>query len=465
MRSTQVTASPPAGSARLVGVMGGDPLEPVDVPASVLAATGFGGEPGSVQTSAGPDGPIVLVGLGDVPDTDDLRLAAGAAARTLPGSTDIATSLHSLDVEGALEATVVGIQCGSYSFATYRSNGAPQFGELALVGEGDEEAIRRANTVAEGVWRARDWVNTPPVDKSPEVLAADMADRLRGVGYEVEVWGEPEIAVEGLGGLMAVAAGSDRPPRMLVARRQDKAGRTLSLVGKGIVFDSGGLSIKSAEGMETMKADMGGAAAVAAAAEAIAALGTDIGVRVYVPLTDNMPGGSATKPGDVLRARNGKTIEVLNTDAEGRLVLADALSLAAEEEPDLIVDMATLTGAARVALGDHVAAAFAPSDEARERLLAAAGIAGERVWPMPLPADYRKLIDSTVADMKNTGGRYGGAIAAALLLSEFVGEVPWCHVDIAGPAWFREDNALGPRGGSGYGVRTLISLAGLMSEG
>ena len=251
---------------------------------------------------------------------------------------------------------------------------------------------------------------------------------------------------------------------MLVARRGGNGEAShLALVGKGIVFDSGGLSIKTSEGMQTMKSDMAGAAAVAAAAVAIGRLGLGVQVSVFVPLTDNMPGGSATKPGDVLTARNGKTIEVLNTDAEGRLVLADALSLAAEQEPDLIVDVATLTGAAKVALGLQIAAVFASSEEVSNSIGAAADRSDERVWPMPLPEDYRKLLSSGVADMKNTGGRYGGAITAALFLSEFVDDHPWAHLDIAGPAWSAEDRDTGPQGGTGFGVRTLVALAEGMS--
>ena len=275
---------------------------------------------------------------------------------------------------------------------------------------------------------------------------------------------EDRIVAERLVGLAGVARGSDRPPRMLVARREGSGDAPhLALVGKGIVFDSGGLSIKTSEGMQTMKSDMAGAAAVVAAAVAIGRLGLGLKVSVFVPLTDNMPGGSATKPGDVLTARNGKTIEVLNTDAEGRLVLADALSLAAEQEPDLIVDVATLTGAAKIALGLQIAAVFASSEEVSNSIAAAADRSDERVWPMPVPEDYRALLSSGVADMKNTGGRYGGAITAALFLSEFVGGHPWAHLDVAGPAWSSEDRDTGPQGGTGFGVRTLVALAEGMS--
>ena len=235
----------------------------------------------------------------------------------------------------------------------------------------------------------------------------------------------------------------------------------IALVGKGIVFDSGGLSLKPPAAMETMKTDMSGAASVFGAVRAIAALKLPVKVLGITPLTENMPGGGATRPGDVLTARNGKTIEVLNTDAEGRLVLADALALAAESQPDLIVDLATLTGACRIALGDKIAGSWTNDSDWQDRVIRAGASAGERIWPMPLPADYRKNIDSTIADMKNTGNnRYGGAINAALLLAEFVGDVPWVHLDIAGPARWPEDEHYQRQGGSGFGVRTLVELAG-----
>jgi leucyl aminopeptidase len=238
----------------------------------------------------------------------------------------------------------------------------------------------------------------------------------------------------------------------------------IAFVGKGIVFDSGGLSIKPSDGMMTMKDDMAGAAAVCAAVIAIARLGIKVEVVGYAALAENMPGGGAQRPGDVLEMRNGKTIEVLNTDAEGRLVLADALALAAESKPDLIVDLATLTGACKVALGPKIAGVFAHDDVAAERVLAAARASGERAWHLPLPTDYRPMIDSDIADMKNTGtGRYGGAMAAALLLAEFVGDIPWAHVDIAGPAWVDAAEHYIPKGGTGFGVRTLVELAESMA--
>jgi len=295
-----------------------------------------------------------------------------------------------------------------------------------------------------------------------------VADRFAGVdGLAVEVWDEDRIVAERLGGLLGVAAGSVRPPRLVKVTYTPSEpfefeGRVphLALVGKGITFDSGGLSLKPPSGMETMKTDMGGAAAVLAAVDAISALGGRIPVTVWAPMTENMPSGSATKPGDVLTTRSGKTIEVLNTDAEGRLILADGLTLAVEAEPDAVIDLATLTGAAVVALGKEIAGLLGNDDELVDSVQAAGARTGEPSWPLPLHEDYSAHIESEVADMKNTG-RPGqaGTIAAALLLREFVSDVPWAHLDIAGPS--RTDDARGynTKGGSGFGVRTLVELA------
>jgi leucyl aminopeptidase len=271
---------------------------------------------------------------------------------------------------------------------------------------------------------------------------------------------------EHLGGLLGVARGSTEPPRLVRADYIPEGpieggGRVphVVLVGKGITFDSGGLSLKSAGGMETMKTDMGGAAAVLAAFDAAALLGVPIRMTVLTPMTENMPGGRAVKPGDVLTARNGKTIEVLNTDAEGRLVLADALSLAAELEPDAIIDLATLTGAAVAALGTGIAALMGTDEALQDELRRASKRAGESLWPLPLPDEYRNHIDSEVADMKNIGrAGQAGSISAALLLREFVGDSPWAHLDIAGPARSDEDARYLSKGGTGFGVRTLVAL-------
>jgi leucyl aminopeptidase len=270
-----------------------------------------------------------------------------------------------------------------------------------------------------------------------------------------------------MGGVLGVGQGSQRPPRFLKLEYTSRGAKsTVAFVGKGVVFDSGGLSLKTASGMETMKTDMSGGAAVLAAMSALKDVGVKTRVLGYVPLVENMPSGTAIRPGDVLKIRNGKTVEVLNTDAEGRLILADALSLASEDKPDAIVDLATLTGACMVALGDKVAGAMTNNDGWSEQVRSAADRAGEPMWPLPLPPDYRKLLDSEVADLRNvsTGG-YGGALTAGLFLQEFVADgLPWVHLDIAGPARAGGDDGYIAKGGTGFGVRTLIELASTFSK-
>ena len=281
-------------------------------------------------------------------------------------------------------------------------------------------------------------------------------------GLTAKVMDEAAIKNAGFGGLLGVNRGSDHPPRFveLTYRPKGKAKATLALVGKGITFDSGWLSIKPWQGMSEMKTDMGGAAAVIGAMSALSSLAPKIRVKGYLPMTDNMLGGDATRPGDVLKIRNGKTIEVINTDAEGRLILADALSLASEANPDAIVDLATLTGACVVALGSDIAGLMGKNDAFLNQVEKAAKDAGEKVWQLPLPDEYKDLYKSPIADMKNiSAGGYGGALTAGLILSEFVPEgIPWAHLDIAGPARADKDNAENVEGGTGFGVRTLIKL-------
>jgi leucyl aminopeptidase len=321
--------------------------------------------------------------------------------------------------------------------------------------------------VAAAVCLARDLVNEPPSSMTPSSLARAAQEYVAGrPGVTLEVWDEDRIAAERLGGLLGVARGSAEPPRLLRAAYEpaepiEVDGRVphVVLVGKGITFDSGGLSLKSPDGMVTMKTDMSGAAAVLATISACGALGVRVRVTAISPVTENMPGGRATKPGDVLTIRNGRTIEVLNTDAEGRLVLADGLSLATEMQPDAVIDLATLTGACVVALGNSIAGVFGSDQALIERIQGASARAGESVWPLPLPDEYRSHIDSEIADMKNVGkAGQAGAIAAAMLLAQFVEGVAWAHLDIAGPARSDEDSGVIVRGGTGFGVRTLLAL-------
>jgi leucyl aminopeptidase len=301
---------------------------------------------------------------------------------------------------------------------------------------------------------------------APETLAERIRTEAEAAGVSVEIWDHDRIVEEKLGALLGVAAGSDRPPRVVIlGYHPEAAAAHLGLVGKGITFDSGGLSLKTAALMEEMKDDMSGAAVVSAATIAIARLGLPVRVTAVAPLTDNAVGGRATRPGDILRPVSGPTIEVLNTDAEGRLILADGLGLVRRHEPDLIVDVATLTGAARVALGDKIAAVFGSDSEVASTVLEAASRAGEHFWEMPLFDDYKKSLESDLADLKNiSGSRYGGAIVAALFLSSYVDDEKWAHLDIAGPARWRETAGEQVKGASGVGVRTLVELARALAD-
>ena len=410
---------------------------------------------------------VVFVGLGESPGAEQVRRAAGTGARALMKAATVATTLHATPVDGAAEATGLGFALGAYTFTRHKREPKPSLTTtLVLLGGSDDDVAGAVGgrSIAGGVNLARDLINTPAMEKAPEALAGIVGELAARTGVAIRVLDETEIVAERLGGLRGVSLGAANPPRLVELRYEpEDATGFVAFVGKGIVFDSGGLSIKNAEGMETMKTDMSGAAAVFGAVQVIAELGLPVKVLGIAPLTENMPGGSAMRPGDVLEIRNGKTIEVLNTDAEGRLVLADGLSLAAEETPDLIVDIATLTGSCKVALGEKIAGVFG-DEESAGIVLEAADAAGERMWHLPLPDDYRKNIDSDIADMKNTGGRWGGAINAALLLKEFVGDVPWVHIDIAGPARATEAEHYITKGGTGFGVRTLVEVARRVSR-
>ncbi len=436
-----------------------------------LEGVGFSGKPGEVAVvpTAGGIGYrwVVMVGVGDDPDHETVRRAAGAGYRAAPRAGRLVTTFHQLPAPGALAAAAEGSLMAGYRYEDYRSKPSdrplPEVGLAAPLPSDWRETVERCRVVAEAVNAARDWVNQPPQDQGPVDLAASMAAMATEAGMTVEIWDEKRLTEEGMGGIMSVGRGSHRPPR-LVRMIGPGEGPRLTLAGKGITFDSGGLSLKPAKNQELMKFDMSGAAAVAAAGVAITRLGLRLRVEVLAALAENMPGGGATRPGDVFRARNGKTVEVVNTDAEGRLVLADALSLGAEGSPDLMVDVATLTGATAVAVGLRYAGLYG-SEEARRMVAEAAETAGEKVWPLPLPPEYRKLLDSPVADMKNTGGRWGGGITAALLLQEFIGDVPWAHLDIPGPAKTKDAKHYLAAGATGFGVRTLVELASRMAAG
>ncbi|WP_380284812.1 leucyl aminopeptidase [Kitasatospora purpeofusca] len=442
---------------------------------STLGATGAEGETVKVPAPAGVKAALVLaVGLGDAAEggyeLEALRRAAGVAARTLAGAKKVALALPAESAD-EIEAVALGALLGTYAFGTYKSNGnggKEPVGELVLLstrkGSKDAKAaVERALVVGEEMNRARDLVNTAPNDLNPKSFAAIAQAAAKEHGLKVEVLDEKALLKGGFGGLLGVGNGSVNPPRLVkVAYTHPKAKATLAFVGKGITYDSGGISLKPAGHNETMKCDMAGAAAVFAAVVCAKRLGLQVNVTAWLALAENMPSGSATRPGDVLRMYGGKTVEVLNTDAEGRLVLADAIVRAGEEQPDAIVDVATLTGAMMLALGNRTFGVMANADELRDTLHAAAGQVGEQSWPMPLPAELRKgMTESTIADLANMGERMGGGLVAGLFLKEFVAEgIDWAHLDIAGPA-FHEGAPYGytPKGGTASAVRTLVRFA------
>jgi leucyl aminopeptidase len=420
-----------------------------------------------------PAAHLLLAGLGQENDNDShsWRKALARARREAAslGAQDVALLFAPRkNVEQCAAAAVEGVLLSSYRFTKYRSSSNPPaemktftlFRPGLRRSAGLQKAIALAQEGATAVFLARDLVNEPPSVATASFLASQAERFCRGRGLSIEVWGKRKIAAMKLNGLLAVNRGSQEEPRFIVIRYKP-AGRTrkrIALVGKGITFDSGGLSLKPSKSMETMKLDMAGGAAIIAAMSRLPRLRPDVEITGYVPLTDNLPGANAQKPGDVIRYLNGKTIEVLNTDAEGRLILADALALAARQKPDYMVNLATLTGACMVALGPGVAGLFSNDRELSDRLMACSEGAGEKLWPLPLVREYRDMIKSSVADMKNIGGAHGGAIIAALILQEFVGEVPWAHLDIAGPAFAESDQPLCPKGGTGFGVRTLLNF-------
>ncbi|MEU9982967.1 leucyl aminopeptidase [Streptomyces sp. NPDC050856] len=449
-----------------------------------LGASGAEGEVTKVFSASGLKTPVVLaVGLGTAPqkdesyDSETLRRAAGCAARALSGAKKAGFALPVEAVEDA-EAIAEGALLGAYAFTAYRSgqdakDAKGPLAEVVLLGTKPRDkafkaAAERAVVLAEEINRARDLVNTPPNDLTPEAFAAVATAAGKEHGVKVQVLDEKALVKGGYGGILGVGAGSQNPPRLVkLSYTHSKAAKTLALVGKGITYDSGGISLKPAGHNETMKCDMSGAAAVFAAVVTAARLGLEVNVTGWLALAENMPSGSATRPGDVLRMYSGKTVEVLNTDAEGRLVLADALTRASEENPDAIVDVATLTGAMVLALGNRTFGVMANDDAFRTAIHEIAGEVGEASWPMPLPADLRKGMDSPTADIANMGERMGGGLVAGLFLKEFVGEgIAWAHLDIAGPA-FHEGAPYGytPKGGTGSSVRTLVRLAERTASG
>ncbi len=442
-----------------------------DVSAAQLKTAAFEGQVGEVH--AWPEGNRVaaLVGVGSAADVslDDIRAAGAAVGRGFGRHGRIGVTLaEGFEVDGAAarQALVEGIVLATYVFAVYKSSvqptGLKRVDVAGGAGAENQAGLDRGAVLAAGQVLARDFVNEPGGTLTPTVFARRTEAMAKKVGLDCKVWDKAAIKKGKLGGLLGVNRGSKQPPRFveLTYTPRDEPTGTLALVGKGVTFDSGGLSLKTSLAMMTMKCDMGGAAAVIGAMSVLAALGVTSRVRAFIPMTDNMTGGDATRPGDVFTIRNGKTIEVLNTDAEGRLILADGLSVASESKPDAIVDLATLTGACMVALGPKIAGVMGNHDGLLEQIEAASVTTGERVWRLPLPADYAKQFESSVADMKNIGTAHGGALTAGLILQEFVGEgIPWAHIDIAGPAFTDAAVAETTKGGTGFGVRLIAELA------
>ncbi|WP_338676258.1 leucyl aminopeptidase [Streptomyces sp. SCSIO 30461] len=468
--------------------------------ATVLETLGAAGAEGEVTKLPAPSGlkaPVVLaVGLGAAPEKDEtyqaetLRRAAGSAARALTGSKKAAFALP-IEASEDAEAIAEGALLGAYAFTAYQDGNGGLSGsakstknakgtdrkqplaEVALLGAKPRDkaykaSAERAIALAEEINRARDLVNTPPNDLYPESFAAVAAAAGKEHGLKVQILDEKALVKGGYGGILGVGQGAANGPRLVkLVYTHPQAEKSLAYVGKGITYDSGGISLKPAGHNETMKCDMSGAAAVFAAVVTAARLGLKVNVTGWLALAENMPSGTATRPGDVLRMYSGMTVEVLNTDAEGRLVLADAISKASEDNPDAIVDVATLTGAMMLALGNRRFGIMANDDAFRTSIHEIAEEVGEDSWPMPLPADLRKSMDSPTADIANMGERMGGGLVAGLFLKEFVGEgITWAHLDIAGPA-FHEGAPYGytPKGGTGSAVRTLVRLAERTASG
>lgn len=420
-----------------------------------------------------PAGHVLLAGVGK-PEEDGLHgwRVAGAVTARESGRLWADEAVFMLppdrETEPVVGAVAEGALLNAYRFTRYRSNDVHS-GRLRRLVLGRTSsgrngalarALRRAGTTASAVCLARDLVNEPPSTATASYLSEQAAAHCRGEGLKVDVWGRRRIEQLKMAGLLAVNQGSREEPRFIRMRYRPKGAprKKVVLIGKGVTFDSGGLSLKSARSMETMKLDMAGAAAVIGVMSVLPELAPNAEVVGMVPATDNLPDGGAQKPGDVIRYPNGKTVEVMNTDAEGRLILADALVLAAREKPDCMIDLATLTGACIVALGNELAGLFSNDEELADRLAACGRDAGESLWRLPLAAEYREDIKSHVADIKNVGGGSAGAVTAALFLREFVGEVPWAHLDIAGPAFAAKERLTCPKGGTGFGVRTLLNL-------
>ncbi len=431
----------------------------------------FTGASGDELMLHGPEGArsrrVLFLGLGKSGnlDAEKFRAAAGrAVSRAIDarvGDIVICGHGHKEHIHALMEGAVLA----NHLFDLYKGEKSKK--ALAAIGFHVEKsaqgslrnAARRIEVICKGTIIAREWVSAPPNDKRPDMFARSIVKAADKENLTIIDLDEKNIRKNRMQALVAVGAGSETKPRMVVLDyRPDKFSKTIVLVGKGVTFDSGGINLKPSNGIADMKQDMAGAAAVAATLITAARLGIRHRVIGVLPLVENMPSGSAYRPGDVIKTASGKTVEIGNTDAEGRMILADAISYAVKQyNPDTLIDMATLTGACKVALGPKIAGVFSSSDALSQRLVASGARTNERCWAMPLPEDYRDMIKSDIADIRSVGkARWGGAIAAALFLSEFTENIEWAHIDIAGPAFSDKKNAYCPPGGTGFGVRLLI---------
>jgi leucyl aminopeptidase len=451
-----------------------DPYLPAGGAAALIAAAELSGRPGETADAALGLGAartrLLLLGVGDQSPAALRRAGSVLGRRAAHGKTIVTTAASALP-GAAAQALTEGILLGGYTYSLKSGNGSSGPGQVQLLAPAGAAAaggplataVDRAQVIARAVALARDLTNTPSAVKGPAWLAAQAEQAAAAAGLGCRVWDEDELAAGGFGGLLAVGSGSARPPRLIeLSYRPEGAQAHIVLAGKGITFDSGGLSLKPNDGMKLMKTDMAGGAVVIAVLSALAALGVTARVTGLVAAAENLPSGSAYRPGDVITHYGGRTVEVLNTDAEGRLVLADALAYAdAVLQPDAMVDIATLTGAARVALGTSLGALYATDDTVAAGLLAAGQASGDRLWRMPLVQDYTDALDSPVADLAHvarpgTAGSYAGSIAAALFLREFTGGRPWAHLDVAGAARAGSDDGEITRGATGFGTRLLL---------
>jgi leucyl aminopeptidase len=457
---TAVVVSNPFLDAEAVGE--------IEVALKALGAKGSSEQVTRVVAPSLPVSSVLTIGLGKPADefsSDVIRRAAGVAARSLSGTEAVITTLSELD----LEATIEGLILGAYRFVDFRSaKTAPKEPGLAAItalstAKGAKTTAARAVNIATAVATARDLVNTPPSHLFPDEFAKRARALGEAVGLEVEVLDDKALAKAGYGGVIGVGKGSSRPPRLVRLTHngaKSKKAKKVALIGKGITFDTGGISIKPAANMHQMTSDMGGAAAVIAAVVLAAQQELPIDVVATVPMAENMPSATAQRPGDVLTQYGGITVEVLNTDAEGRLILADAIARACEDDPDYLIETSTLTGAQTVALGARTPGVMG-SDEFRDRVAAVSQSVGENAWPMPLPEELKDDLKSTVADLANvSGSRYAGMLVAGVYLREFVADgVQWAHIDVAGPSY----NTGGPwgytgKGGTGVPTRTMFAV-------